>query len=191
MGKNKFLNELIFEIQKMTTTKMIKGGGNPQEEEEETNVAIAIDIVESSSSSNPLTSTPITSTQSNTITSSIPASNLISQFPNISSFINQSNELSTTLSKYLTDTSIMTHEELKKAGFTQQQISSIQNLQEKYKPKEKEILKGDIILGDQVDEGTIVLNRETLNYLGSRMDLVSKKTENTEAITNDDITIKG
>jgi len=191
MGKNKFLNELIFEIQKMTTTKMIKGGGNPQEEEEETNVAIAIDIVESSSSSNPLTSTPITSTQSNTITSSIPASNLISQFPNISSFINQSNELSTTLSKYLTNTSIMTPEDLKKAGFTQQQISSIQNLQEKYKPKEKEILKGDIILGDQVDEGTIVLNRETLNYLGSRMDLVSKKTENTEAITNDDITIKG
>lgn len=171
MGKNAFLNDLLFELQQMTTTKIIKGGG-PKEDK----LSDAI----------PLTVTPVS------ISPSVPAStssNLTSQLtgdiPNIISMVNN---LSKTLLKYLQDPSKMTQKELKDNGFSQEQIAAIQKLKEKYKPIEKEILEGDIILGEEGEEGAIVLNRQTQNYLGKSKKLATQK--DTDNINNTDIDIR-
>jgi len=190
MGKNAFLNDLLFELQKMTTTKIIKGG-DPKDEEEDIDVAIAIDVAEDVTPTTVSGPVPVGTTSGLTTGSASISSHLTSQLTsNISDVKTMAENLSKTLQKYLKDLSNMTLEDLQAQGFSQQQIAAIKKLKEKYKPIEKEVLEGDIILGKEGENGAIVLNRETHNYLGSSMLLATPKKNTSDNISNTDIDIR-
>ena len=180
MRKNAFLNELLFELQKIVQKGIIKGGTGPDEENEK-DIAIAIDVASEQPSS---AVAPIPANNNNNIQAN--NSNNIPDSPSlleprltpdqITSVKTLVEGVVANLQKYLNiDTTNMTQNDLQTKGFTSEQIKAIQKMQKKNKPIEKEEIKGEIILGGPDKADTIVLDKTTL--------------DNKQSVTNDDIAI--
>ena len=176
MRKNAFLNELLFELQKIVQKGIIKGGAG---HDEDIDIAIAIDVASEQPSS---AVAPIPANNNNNIqannSNNIPDSPslLESRLKQITSVKTLVEGVVANLQKYLNiDTKNMTQNDLKSRGFTSEQIKAIQKIQKKNKPIEKEEIKGEIILGGPEEADAIVLDKTTL--------------DNKQSVTNDDIAI--
>ena len=178
MRKNAFLNELLFELQKIVQKGIIKGGAG---HDEDIDIAIAIDVASEQPSS---AVAPIPANNNNNIQAN--NSNNIPDSPSLLERRLTSDQITSVktlvegvvanLQKYLTiDTTNMTQNDLKSSGFTSEQIKAIQKIQKKNKPIEKEEIKGEIILGGPEEADAIVLDKTTL--------------DNKQSVTNDDIAI--
>jgi len=177
MRKNAFLNELLFELQKIVQKGIIKGGTGPDEENEK-DIAIAIDAASEQPSSAVASSTVVATGASNS--NNIPNSPSLLEprltHDQITSVKTLVEGVVANLQKYLNkDIKNMTQNDLQTNGFTSEQIKAIQKMQKKNKPIEKEEIKGEIILGTSGEADAIVLDKTAL--------------VNKQSLTNDDIAI--
>jgi hypothetical protein len=181
MRKNAFLNELLFELQKIVQKGIIKGGAVTDEDIEK-DIAIAIDAASDQKSPN----TSAQSINTVSISQSVQGQTQSSSQPSLleprlkTAQINSLKKIVegvvANVQKYLTiNTTNMTQNDLQTKGFTSEQIKAIQKMQKKNKPIEKEEIKGEIILGTSGEADAIVLDKTAL--------------VNKQSLTNDDIAI--